>query len=178
MSALFSREAALRVAKRAVKHGVPKDIATDIALGCSKEKLRYALGYGMFEQESNFEVIYGHDGGGLNPGAAVTRENYKAFRNEVVRRKGGGANGVGLGQVTFWTYIRDTPDLWKPKRQVSLALSILADYVLAMGETEGIGAYNGGPGNPNETYAQEVLERARQWGPRLAGPGARKKAPK
>lgn len=169
MSALFSREAALRVGKRAAKNGVPKEVATNIALACSKEKLRYAIGYAMFEQESNFEVIYGHDGGGLNPGAKVTKDNYKSFRSEVVRRKGGGANGVGLGQVTYWTYIRDNADLWKPKKQVYLATSILAGYVNTLGELQGIGAYNGGPSNPNETYAREVLDRAEKWRPRLAG---------
>jgi hypothetical protein len=169
VSALFSREAALRVSKRAVKHGVPAEIAKDIALACSKENLRYALGYAMFEQESNFEAIYGHDAGGLNPGAAVTRDNYRDFRKEVLRRKGGGANGVGLGQVTYWTYIRDNADLWKPKKQVYLATSILADYVHTLGEFEGVGAYNGGPSNPNETYARQVLDRANTWRPRLAG---------
>lgn len=169
MSTLFSQKAAENVAKRAAKHGVPREIATYIAMACRKEKLRYALGFAMFEQESNFEAIYGHDSGGLNPGQPVTKENYRAFRTEVVRRKGGGSNGVGLGQVTFWTYIRDHAGLWNPKAQVYLATSILADYVLRLGELTGTGAYNGGEGNPNETYAKEVLRRAEKWRPLLAG---------
>lgn len=169
MSALFSRQAARHVAERAHEHGVPEDIATDIAFACCEEHLRYALGFAMFEQESDFKAIYGHDLGGLHPGETVTRENYRDFRSEVVRRKGGGANGVGLGQVTFWTYIRDHPGLWKPRVQIYLATSILADLVHRLGESTGVGAYNGGEGNPNETYAGEVLRRAEKWRPMLAG---------
>ena len=48
-------------------------------------------------------------------------------------------------------------------------MSILADLVHRLGEFTGCGAYNGGEGNPNETYAREVLERADKWRPLLAG---------
>lgn len=170
MSALFSREAARRVAERAAKQGVSKGTAVNIALACAKEKLRYALGFAMFEQESSFEAIYGHDAGGLNPGERVTKENYAAFRKAVVRGKGRGANGVGLGQVTYWTYIRDHPGLWRPKAQIDLATSILAGYVHDLGEFKGVGAYNGGPASPNDSYAREVLERAEKWRPVLFKP--------
>lgn len=166
---LFSRRAASRVAKRAAAHGVPKKTARQIAFACRKYALPYAIGFAMFEQESTFQVIYGHDAGGLLPGQRVTKANFRRFRAEVIRRSGGGANGVGLGQVTYWTYVRDHPGLWKPKVQVYLATSILADLVHRLGEFTGCGAYNGGEGNPNETYAREVLERAKRWRPLLAG---------
>jgi len=169
MRRLFSRRAARRVAKRAAAHGVPENIATYIAFACRKEKLRYALGFAMFEQESDFKVIYGHDLGGLNAGLRVTRENYLRFRVEVVRRRGGGSNGVGLGQVTWWTYIKVRSGLWKPKVQVYLAVEILDGLVDRLGEFTGTGAYNGGEGNPNGTYATEVLNRADEWRPKLAG---------
>lgn len=168
---LYTRRAARRVAKRAAKHGVPKKIAHDIAFAARANHLPYAIAFGMFEQESDFKVVYGHDAGGLFPGAKVTRENYVTFRREVMHSHGGGANGVGLGQVTYWTYIRDHAGLWKPKVQVYLATSILADLVHRLGEFTGCGAYNGGEGNPNSTYASEVLERARKWRPILAGKG-------
>lgn len=168
MKTLYTQEAARRVAKRAAKHGVPKEIATCIALACAREKLRYALGFAMFEQESNFKVVYGHDKGGLLPGQPVTKENHKGLRAKVVQGKGRGANGVGLGQVTYWTYISDHPDLWKPKVQVYLAASILADYVHRLGESTGVGAYNGGEKNPNKAYAKQVLAKAEKWRPLLA----------
>lgn len=169
MRRLYSRRAARRVAKRAAAHGVPRDIATYIAFACRKHHLRYAIGFAMFEQESGFKVIYGHDIGGLFPGLPVTQSNYRVFRGHVARTSGHGANGVGLGQVTYWTYIRDHRGLWKPKVQVYLATSILADLVHRLGEFTGCGAYNGGEGNPNGTYAAEVLNRADKWRPLLAG---------
>lgn len=170
MSTLFTQEAARRVAERAAKHGVPPRIAGYIASACAREKLRYALGFAMFEQESNFKSIYGHDPGGLFPGEPVTKENYARFRKQVCKSPHKGANGVGLGQVTYWTYIRDHADLWKPKAQVDLATSLLADYIQDLGEFNGVGAYNGGPSNPNEVYARQVLKRAEKWRPLLAGP--------
>lgn len=167
---LYTRRAARRVAHRAAEHGVPPAIAHDIAFAARKHHLRYALAFAMFEQESDFKVIYGHDAGAAgHPGAHVTKENYAAFRAELIRRQGAGANGVGLGQVTYWTYIRDHPGLWKPAVQVYLATSILADLVHRLGEERGTGAYNGGEGNPNYVYAREVLERAHHWRPILAG---------
>jgi hypothetical protein len=166
---LYSRRALRRVAKRATEAGVPKAIALDIAQACRKYHLRYALAFAMFDQESNFKLIYGHDAGGGHAGERVTKANYAAFRAELIARHGGGANGVGLGQITFWTYIRDHIGLWKPRVEVFLATSILADLVHRLGEERGTGAYNGGEGNPNYVYAREVLERAHKWRPILAG---------
>lgn len=166
---LYTRKAARRVAERAAKHGVPKAIAHDIAFACRKYHLPYALAFGMFEQESDFQLIYGHDAGGLLAGQKVTKANYAKFRAELIARHGGGANGVGLGQVTYWTYIRDHIGLWKPRVEVFLATSILADLVHRLGEVRGIGAYNGGEGNPNYVYAREVAARADEWRPRISG---------
>lgn len=160
---LFSRRAARRVADRAAVAGVPRVIALDIAQAARKYKIGYALAFGMFEQESNFKLIYGHDAGGAFPGQRITKANYAQFRREVVARVGGGANGVGLGQVTYWTYIRDHIGLWKPRVEVFLATSILADLVHRLGEERGAGAYNGGEGNPNYVYAREVLDKAQAW---------------
>jgi soluble lytic murein transglycosylase-like protein len=151
---------------------VPLAIAIWIALAARKYRLRYALAFAMFEQESDFQAIYGHDAGGLFPGQKVTRENYRRFRTVVVGNQGGGANGVGLGQITYWTYIRDHRGLWKKRVQVFLATSILASLVHSFGEDKGVGAYNGGPTNPNMSYAEEVLARAKDIRPKLTKRGA------
>ena len=164
---MWSFLAALRVAHRASRHGVPPLIATYIAFAARKFHVRYALNFALFEQESNFAVIYGHDAGGLFPGREVTRDNYAAFRKHVVEHQGGGSNGVGLGQVTYWTYVRDHKGLWKPRVQVYLATSILADLLSRHDEFTAVGAYNGGEGNPNRLYAEEVLAKARRWRTRL-----------
>ena len=164
----YTRRGALAVARRAHKAGVPLRISYYIAFAARKHKVRWALAYALFEQESNFQKIYGHDAGGLSPGLLVTKKNYRVFRSYVVARRGGGANGVGLGQVTYWTYIRDHRGLWKPRVQVYLATSIFADYVHYLGEREGAGAYNGGPSTPNWDYAEDVLDKAIRWRAHLA----------
>ena len=165
----MTRAAALKIGWRAWKRlGVPFRIAYMIAFAARKHDIRWAVAYALFEQESAYRVIYGHDLGGLFPGQRVTEDNYRTFRSEVVRRRGGGANGVGLGQVTYWTYIRDHAGLWKPRVQVYLSLSILADLLSRHDERTALAAYNGGEGNPNYSYADEVLSKARAIRPKLA----------
>lgn len=169
----MTRRGALVVAHRANRRmDVPLAIAIWIALAARRSRVRYALAFAMFQQESNFQPIYGHDAGGLFPGARVTRENYRRFRAFVVANEGRGANGVGLGQVTFWTYIRDHKGLWKRRVQVYLATSILGSLVRSFGEEKGVGAYNGGPTNPNMGYSAEVLEKAKDIRPRLTKKGS------
>jgi hypothetical protein len=169
VSKLFSRKAAIRVAHRAHRHGVPLEIAYFIAFACRKYRVRYSLGYALFQQESNFEVVYGHDAGGLFAGLPVRRRNYKRFRAYIIAHAGQGANGVGLGQPTYWRYIQTHIGLWKPRVQVYLSLSILADLLSRHDERTAAGAYNGGEGNPNFIYADEVLAKATNWRPELAG---------
>lgn len=168
----MTRRGALTVARRAHDRlGVKLRIAIWIALAACKYRVRYAVAFALFEQESDFKVIYGHDLGGLNPGLHVTRENYLRFRAEVVRHGGVGSNGVGLGQITFWTYIKARIGLWKPRVQVYLATEILANLIHDLGEQRGVGAYNGGPSNPNMSYAAEVLQRADNIRPKLKRKG-------
>jgi len=168
----MTRLAALAVAHRAHRRlGIPWHIALYIAFAARKYRVRWALAFALFEQESNYKVIYGHDAGGLLPGARVTKGNYLWFRQRLIATGGRGANGVGLGQVTYWTYIRDHKGLWKPRVQVYLSLSILADYVHRLGELTGVGAYNGGEANPNGSYAAEVEAKARAIRPKLTRKG-------
>jgi hypothetical protein len=166
---MFTKRAALRVAYRATRRlDVPGRIALYIAFAARKFRIPYAVAYALFEQESGYKVIYGHDAGGLLPGQRVTKSNYAWFRSRVVASEGRGANGVGLGQVTYWTYIRDHPGLWKPRVQVYLSLEILAGYLRGFSQFTALGAYNGGPSNPNEDYAHEVETKVRAIRPQLA----------
>lgn len=166
---MYSRRAALRVAYRARRRlSVPWRIALYIAFAARKHRVPYAIAFALFEQESTFKVIYGHDAGGLLQGQRVTKSNYAWFRQRVVAGQGRGANGVGLGQVTYWTYIRDHPGLWKPRVQVYLSLSILAGYLRQFSQFTALGAYNGGPSDPNEVYAREVEAKATAIRPKLA----------
>lgn len=153
----------LVVAGKAHRHGVPYLTAVYIAFASKRLGLRYALGYGLVEQESNFQHVYGHDSGGLFPGHRVTHANYREFREHLIRTSGGGANGVGLTQITYFPYIRGAPGLWRRRTNVRFGLGLVAGLVGTKGEREGLAEYNGGPSNPSYGYADEVLSRASRW---------------
>lgn len=158
----MTRRGALIVARRANKRlGVPLDIACYIAFACRKYNLRYALGYALVAQESGYHHIFGHDAGGLFPGERVTRKRYRRLRAVLHQTRGRGANGVGLTQITYYTYILDKPGLWRKRANVYFGLSIFADYVHRLGERAGAGSYNGGEANPVASYADDLLAKAR-----------------
>lgn len=168
----FSRRGALAVAGRAHRRlGVPRDVALYIAFACRKLKLPYALGYALVSQESGFRHIFGHDAGGLFPGLPVTRARYRALREHLKATHGPGANGAGLTQPTYWTYIVQNPGLWKKRANVYWGLGILAGLIAKYGEHTGIGAYNGGEANPVDSYADSVEAKARDIRPRLSKKG-------
>lgn len=165
---MFTRRAALRVAYRAKRRlGVPLDVALYIAFACRKHRLRFALGFAVCQQESGFRHVMGHDAGGLFPGRPVTRRLYRQLRSHLKATNGSGANGVGLFQITYWTYIVDKPGLWKKRANVFYGISIVADYVKRLGERTGLGSYNGGEANPQYVYADEVMEKADAIRPKL-----------
>lgn len=166
----MSRRGALVIAHRAARGlGIPFHVAAYIAFACRKEHLRYALGFAFIQQESDFEHIFGHDAGGLFPGLPVTRGRYRALREHLEATHGPGANGVGLAQLTYWTFITQNPGLWKKRANVYYGLHLVAELVHRLGEREGAGAYNGGEANPNLTYADEVLAKAKAIRSHLAG---------
>lgn len=167
----MSTAGALVIARRAHRYGVPLRVALYIAFAARKWKLRPALGFGLVEQESGFQHIYGHDPGGLFPGQPVTRINYRQFRTHVQATSGGGANGVGLTQITYWTYIRDHAGLWKKRANIFFGIGLVAETIHAKGEREGLAEYNGGAGNPQFGYADEVLSRAAKWRGRISKKG-------
>jgi hypothetical protein len=164
-----TRRGAVLVAHRAHRRlDVSLFVALCIALACRKFKLRYALGFALVQQESNYQHIFGHDAGGLFPGLSVTRTRYRQLRDHLRSSGGAGANGVGLTQITYYTYVLDHPGLWRKRANLYFGLSILADYVHRLGERTGCGAYNGGEGNPQYGYADEVLAKASAIRPKLS----------
>lgn len=162
---MFTRRAATRVAYRASRHlKVPLRISFYIAFACRKYRLRYALGYALVQQESNFQHIFGHDYRGHFPGEKVTRRRYRELRDYLSRTGGKGANGVGLTQITYHVYILEQPGLWKKRANVYFGLDLVASYVKSLGEREGFAHYNGGPSPPSESwsYAEQVLIKAKK----------------
>lgn len=157
------------VANRAQRHsGVNRAYCWDIAFACRHYRIRYSIGYALINIESNFKHIYGHDAGGLLQGQHVSRDNYLNYFRPRVSRGGSGANGVGLSQVTYWTYIRDHKGLWKPRANIYFGIGIVASNIHTYGERKGLAVYNGGAGNPNYAYASEVEHVASEWRRRIS----------
>ena len=165
---MWTKRAAYRVGWRAWKRvGVPFKVAMYIAFACRKERLAYAVGYAVCEQESGYRHIFGHDAGGMFPGLPVTEPRYNELRERLRRTKGPGANGVGLFQITYYTYILDNPGLWKKRANAYKGTEIVAGNVRAHGVRKGLAVYNGGEGNPQYDYATQVEARIDRIRPQL-----------
>lgn len=163
-----SRAAALAIGYRASRRlNIPVELAMYIAFACRKERVRWALGYALVQQESNFRHIFGHDAGGLFKGLPVTRSRYRRLRSHLQANGGRGANGVGYTQITYYTYILQNPGLWKRRANVYFGLGLIATNIRAYGERKGLAVYNGGAGNPQYDYADEVLRKAAAIRPKL-----------
>ncbi len=162
-----SRRGALAVGFRAARRlHIPLSLSMYIAFACRENRLRFALGYALVEQESNFQHIFGHDVGGLFAGQPVTRSRYRRLRAHL-EATGRGANGVGYTQITYFTYILENPGLWKKRANVYFGLGLVADSIKAHGQRTGLAAYNGGEGNPQYDYADQVESRAFYIRPKL-----------
>jgi hypothetical protein len=160
---------------RAAAAGVPRDYAGAIYDLARKHKVQYALALALFRQESNFSNVVGHDRdshGNLifpaQPGrVAVTEQLYKEYR-----RRGGLPQGMGPGQLTSKGF-QDSADrrggTWKPRANMDVSLEVLRGNIQALGRFKGIGAYNGGRGNPNDAYARSVEQFARGYLKALKG---------
>jgi hypothetical protein len=137
-----------------------------------KHDISYALALALFQHESNFINQYGHDRDSLGriifhgkTGLVrVTRRNYQDYL--AFRRRTGKAQGVGLGQLTSPGF-QDLADArggcWRTKPNVDVSLEVLAGHIKALGLFKGVGAYNGGRGNPVASYAAAVLARREHW---------------
>lgn len=158
----MTRRGALAVGYRAHRWlGIPLTLAMYIAFACRRHHIRYALGFALVEQESGFKHIFGHDVGGLFPGLPVTRSRYRRLRAHLKATGGSGANGVGYTQITYYAFILEHPGLWKKRANIYFGMSLIAEVIHAYGERKGLAVYNGGAGNPQYDYAQQVEDRAR-----------------
>jgi hypothetical protein len=120
-----------------------------------------ALAFGLVEQESTFQHIFGHDPGGPFPGQRVTRRRYRQLVDHV--RGGGTSNGVGLTQLTFPGYLTGNPGLWRRLTNVKFGLGLIGAAISANGKRKGLAIYNGGPANPQFDYADSVLTLESKW---------------
>ena len=154
------KKLAKRVARRS---DCSEKFAKLIIAEAERQDMGLPLAFSLFEQESNFEVIYGGDYGPVDGPPfyhiEVTKRNYlREFRPYVSSTHR--SNGVGLGQITYYTYISMYRGLWKPRVQIRRSLEILKDNIIRLGLDAGVNAYNG---DPTGGYGREVLGRVDRW---------------
>jgi hypothetical protein len=156
---------ALRCARIAIRNGVPREDAFNIAFAGGLLRVSQAFCFALVEQESTFRHIYGHDPGGLFQGQPVTRSTYRRLVDHV--RAGGTSNGVGLMQITYSGYLLAHSGLWRRLANVKFGVGVINGEIAAQGgKRDGLAHYNGGTNPPPESfteYADVVLGREDKW---------------
>jgi hypothetical protein len=170
-----ARRAERRMLERARKHGARH--VRVIRSAAKKHGIPFPLALALVEQESGFINQYGHDRDsagrivwhGRTGRFRVTPENVRDYL--AWRRRNGVAQGVGLTQLTSPEYqdraARMPGGLSDVGNQLDVGFDVLASHIKALGTRKGIGAYNGGRGNPQLDYADQVLALRDRWARRL-----------
>ncbi len=128
------------------------------------------LACALVEQESGGRNIFGCDWGSrwirTPPYCNVWVTEARVQKLLANIANGGGQNGVGLTQLTAVSFVKDAEAMGgahKPRYQCRVGFDLLKNLTMNMGERRGIGAYNGGPGNPIMSYADSVLSKRDEW---------------
>jgi len=133
-----------------------------------REKLSFALALALVEQESDFQNIFGCDQNAPFCHLPVTPDRVKAL---IAHVNGGGiSNGVGLTQLTSIGFIQQAEargGAHKVRPQCRVGFGLLHGLIERHGEEFGIGAYNGGEGNPSFDYAAKVIKLRNNWQARI-----------
>jgi len=144
------------------------DFGPTIIREAKTAKLGLAMAFALVEQESGFKNIFGCDLGTRDTvpwcHQDVTAERVKALISHVDR--GGVSNGVGLTQLTSIDFIKRAEKVGgahKTDAQCRVGFALLHDLIARHGVRVGLGAYNGGEGNPNLDYADGVLALRAKW---------------
>ena len=163
----------LALATVAKQHGA--EWATRIILECRAHGVAVSDGFALVEQESEFQNIFGGDWGRLpDPWkppyyhVPVTAARVRALLAH------GKPNGVGPTQLTSFGFVREADadgGAHKPAVNIATGVAVLGRLQQRNGRLVGFGAYNGGEGNPNMTYAGECDRKADRWHHRFAAAG-------
>jgi hypothetical protein len=126
--------------------------------------IKVATALALMEQETGIPQrnIFGHDYGGPFPGQKVTKDRVKALRQS------GKQNGVGWTQLTYGPYVDEAEKMGGahiPRYQMRVGFKHLRKAYDASGDSlqKALAVYNGGPSNPNYTYAHQVLQKRSRW---------------
>lgn len=155
----------------AVRYGCRAGLARLIIASCRKWNLPISVGFALFQTESDFTNVFGHDPTTSIPkswmGKPVTRVRYRSY---LKKRSTHGMQGVGCGQLTWW----ETQDLadarggcHTSKANIDVAVQTLAARIRQYGYVVGVQRYNGS-GPAAVAYSKLVRARADIWHKRLA----------
>jgi hypothetical protein len=135
-----------------------------IVAASKRTGLSLAIALALVEQESDFRNIFGCDKGSILCHQKVTQDRVQQLIRHV--EAGGISNGVGLTQLTTIDFIRlaeAAGGAHKVGPQCRVGFQIVHGLIQRHGEQVGLGGYNGGEGNPQIDYANEVLKRRDKW---------------
>jgi hypothetical protein len=140
----------------------------DILAESKRAGVPFALALALVEKESGFQNIFGCDLGPRDTAPwchqPVTADRVKALITHV--EGGGTSNGVGLTQLTSIGFIQQAEadgGAHNVGPQCRVAFGLLHGLIQRHGELDGVGAYNGGEGNPQLDYARSVLALRDKW---------------
>lgn len=125
--------------------------------------LSLPLGCSLLVQESaGGQNVFGHDPTIFVGAGTVTEAKYHLYLAERGPTGRGGMQGVGPGQLTWWS-LQDAADrlggCWRPDCNIRVAFAHLAELVRRGGVQAGVAAYNGS-GPQAGLYAAGVIGRA------------------
>lgn len=133
--------------------------------------LDLATAVALVEQESGFRNVFGCDFGAVGDQPpycqqTVTERRAKAFLGWV--RRTGSGNGVGPVQITAPAFIERAASrpggIADARNTMRVGFAVLNGLVRqGHGLRWALAAYNGGPGNPQWDYADQVLARRERW---------------
>ena len=146
--------------------------APAIVAEAKRERLPLALALALVDQESSFRNIFGCDLGPRDTAPWCHQDVTKERVGELIRhvKAGGTSNGVGLTQLTSIDLIEQAQregGAHMVEAQCRIGFRRLHDLIERHGEQVGIGAYNGGEGNPQLDYADDVLKLKAKWHGRI-----------
>ena len=143
-------------------------------------KLPLHLAASLLIQESGGgRNVYGHDptvfsgGPGQGQPNEVTETNYREYLRRRGAKGGGGMQGVGPCQLTWWSYQDEADGLggcWDPLTNMRVGFRLLAEKIRRNGLHAGVKAYNGS-GAAAEAYAAKVIARAEDFKQQLGESG-------
>lgn len=118
----------------------------------------------LMQESGGGQNIFGHDPTIFVGAGKVTKTNY--LRYKAARKAGGGMQGVGPAQLTWWEF-QDRADAaggcWRPYVNLLTGLQVLAGLCKATGSwVEAARRYNGS-GPAADIYAAQMADRFVFW---------------